>query len=118
MSDKSSESANSLESKTNLIDQVLGVISARQFVHEEKLLSEIYPEPVYPINGSDADKEQWRSDYEAWKDRAYSSPTVPYVECYTGILSGVCIELQRMGKIRTHNNGFNSYTYEAVGGAK
>lgn len=97
-----------------ITDRALAIIREHKSIHEGRLLGLIFPPPVYPVGSGQAAKDAWRGYYDQWKDQAYSSEQIPYCDCHAGRLSAACIELARAGLIRTHNNGFNSYTYEAV----
>jgi hypothetical protein len=91
--------------------RILAFIREKNGAGEGEILSAFWPEPQFPANPSEADKEYWRTLSAAWRNNAFSGNGVEYRDCYASLRSQACIELSRAGLIREHNNGFNDYYY-------
>ncbi len=92
-------------------DELLAFIKARQYASETDVMHQFNPEPPFPVGGDELATDAWRKAREAWMDATYGGKTVPYRETVSSYLSGLAVELDKAGKIRTTNNGYNCYTY-------
>lgn len=101
--------------------EVLAIVVAAgsgRAVSEGKLLEALFPPPPFPKDGSEGDKVAWREAWALWRDGAYGSETIAYVDSFCATVSGACCALVKRGALREHNNGYASYSYSLPGGRK
>lgn len=96
-----------------ITDRVLAAIP-KTGIWEENLIEALFPRPAFPKVESEAALEQWRNANAKYSAACYGSEGVPYQETYAFQVSSAALQLQKEGKIRIRNGGYNTYCFTRI----